>query len=160
MQNISPKTTAGVVVGAGKMMKTVKVRMARQEWNRHIRKVGNTRSLVLPSNTPASLTNSFFSAELYSPLQPTRQRSQLLCPRRRHHNNDTRTPFQARHAHRFRHCCTIRHTLDRTAAIIDARRARNCISGKAITEIGKAADEGGGGDGVEAGREGCQGQGG
>ncbi|KAK5005326.1 hypothetical protein LTR16_009734, partial [Cryomyces antarcticus] len=29
---------AGVVVSAGKMMKTVKVRIATQEWNRHIRK--------------------------------------------------------------------------------------------------------------------------
>jgi len=29
----------GVVVSAGKMMKTVKVRVADQEWNNHIKKV-------------------------------------------------------------------------------------------------------------------------
>jgi len=38
--NIAAKKMAGVVVGAGRMMKTVKVRMAKEEWNRHLRKVG------------------------------------------------------------------------------------------------------------------------
>jgi ribosomal protein S17 len=37
--NIAAKKMAGVVVGAGKMMKTVKVRLAKEEWNRHLRKV-------------------------------------------------------------------------------------------------------------------------
>jgi len=42
--NIAAKKMAGVVVGAGRMMKTVKVRMAKEEWNRHLRKVSVGRS--------------------------------------------------------------------------------------------------------------------
>lgn len=39
MSTPTPRTLAGIVVSAGKMMKTVKVRIARQVFNAHIRKV-------------------------------------------------------------------------------------------------------------------------
>ncbi len=39
MTTIRPIKVAGVVVSAGKMMKTVKVRLVKQEWHRHLRKV-------------------------------------------------------------------------------------------------------------------------
>lgn len=44
--NIAAKKMAGVVVGAGRMMKTVKVRMAKEEWNRHLRKVSFSKRKI------------------------------------------------------------------------------------------------------------------
>jgi small subunit ribosomal protein S17 len=43
---LTPKITSqkvGVVVSAGKMAKAVKVRIAGQEWNKHIRKVNHVK---------------------------------------------------------------------------------------------------------------------
>jgi small subunit ribosomal protein S17 len=36
---LASRQLTGVVVSAGKMVKTVKVRIAKQEWHKHIRKV-------------------------------------------------------------------------------------------------------------------------
>lgn len=41
-----PRSISGVVISSGKMMKTVKVRVAGQKWNKHIRKVS---FLLFPS---------------------------------------------------------------------------------------------------------------
>jgi len=47
----TPRTLAGIVVSAGKMMKTVKVRIARQVFDAHIRKV---RTIPFPLFPPSS----------------------------------------------------------------------------------------------------------
>jgi len=49
MSGAARKKLAGVVVSAGKMMKTVKVRMVKQEWNRHLRKVRTKSTIDFPA---------------------------------------------------------------------------------------------------------------
>jgi hypothetical protein len=41
----TPRSLVGVVVSAGKMMKAVKVRVPKQEWNSYVRKVWQTLAL-------------------------------------------------------------------------------------------------------------------
>lgn len=82
------KTGPAVVVSAGKMMKTVKVRMIKQEWNRRLRKVYIYFASLLSTTLTASALRSSF--------QRSRPRPQLLRVDRRYHNHGSRGPFQIR----------------------------------------------------------------
>ncbi|EON67917.1 hypothetical protein W97_07414 [Coniosporium apollinis CBS 100218] len=55
MASVTSRTLNGVVVSAGKMQKTVKVRIAAQEWNKHIRKHLPAPYTVLVSDPSSSV---------------------------------------------------------------------------------------------------------
>jgi len=100
------RTINAVVVSAGLMQKTVKVRIGTQEWNSHIRKVSLSHSFPLPPSThPRPFPFPFFRSTNTPPpfleFQPHNQlpspRPSLLpAPRRRHSHRARLARLQAR----------------------------------------------------------------
>jgi hypothetical protein len=122
----------GVVVSAGKMQNTVKVRLPSQKWNNYLRKVTRTlqcsRASILCARKQCADSICFSRITAFQgPLRPSSPRPQVLPQHRRRRCTQTLPRRQTRPPRRFRNSRSVRHTHHSTATCPQRRRVRSSL---------------------------------
>lgn len=117
----------GVVVSAGLMQKTVKVRVGGQKWNKVINKVSRPRQVAEAGPPLTDISRKV----VRRPKALPRTRSQLLPPHRRRRLHRSRLADLQAQAPRYQeHHCAIRHSCGRATTDSHIRGAHRRTRGQ------------------------------
>lgn len=121
----------GVVVSAGKMNRTVKVRVPGQRFEKHVKKVSFNR--LWPHCGYANTDNGLVLCNIHKSSDP---RSKQFSERGRRRYSTSPPCIEVGEAHCCLDRCTLWHTTARASTNSDTRRSPTRLQGEAHQEIG------------------------